>query len=685
MGYVPELDSGLALAAGLAALFAGLQLAHMAFTSLAAPHRGTLPLLFETLSNAAALTLLPFLAGFSVINWGIQAAGVGHVSAVQRVLQKLDPALLEPALLGGAFLAVHCAFKLLSFFAATQAPSPTRVATLGWIAATIVAIGGSATALDTWRTALREAQSLELPAEQQAAVGGVVTGARPLAMGATYTFDFAGRGGQNAIFRVAYVPQRREREMPQSLHAQVQLRGANNQAYQTAIPLEERDWSEFRVLPDALPVGIESLELIITPHQEAAWIQYTGVRPVAASSGEVLVAGPFFARPRGQSRDPNFVLIAVDALGSARLKSQGNLTESMPAFEALTKSGVFFPSAFTPAPEVASAAMSLLTGLSPLEHGILGTHGGPLPSDASTLAEQLRARGFATAAFAEAESEKGQDLAPETGFARGFDLYNPETPIASAQGSALPGTPAKFRHGGSAVTAKRAMDWIEGHAQDDFFVFLRLREAASSARGNGEDNVPAGLHQVDREIGAIVDRLRSLGLLADTVVTIVGLNGVDVDAGTPQERLAEHALRVPIVMLVPGLPARTRTSLVSLEDVVPTLLRQLSPPVEAGRGRELLSFSGADEVISMIGAPFTLSLRDRRFRFVWQAGQDPFSRAPQGAEASLALIDLDQLRYRGVTEDVLRKRIDEAERYRERLLRYIEAHKKSQSGAMAAP
>jgi arylsulfatase A-like enzyme len=82
---------------------------------------------------------------------------------------------------------------------------------------------------------------------------------------------------------------------------------------------------------------------------------------------------------------------------------------------------------------------------------------------------------------------------------------------------------------------------------------------------------------VDRRIGEVVDLLRSLGLLDDTVVVVVGDHGENIgDHGLMDHKMSVHAtlLHVPLLLRYPArLRAGTRVDQpVQTHDLFPTLL-----------------------------------------------------------------------------------------------------------------
>jgi arylsulfatase A-like enzyme len=161
-----------------------------------------------------------------------------------------------------------------------------------------------------------------------------------------------------------------------------------------------------------------------------------------------------------------------------------------------------------------------------------------LPLDRRTIADQLKAAGYATAMFgkwhvgAQAKfhpSKRGFDEAIVTGMARHFDFgTDPETPYA--EGAYL----ADF------ITDK-AVDFIDRHRDQPFFLYLphfavhvpyqAKKELISKFRGkppaggHGDPTYAAMIASIDESVGRILDKLDELKLGDNTVVIFSSDNG----------------------------------------------------------------------------------------------------------------------------------------------------------------
>lgn len=137
------------------------------------------------------------------------------------------------------------------------------------------------------------------------------------------------------------------------------------------------------------------------------------------------------AKARPGTPPKHVLLITVDTLRADHLSAwmYGRPTTLLPVSEAerqrgadlcidtLAAEGVMFQSAFTPRGMTTPAVASLMTGLTPLEHGLLD-NGQVLSEDFGTVAETFAAAGFDTAAFT-----ANALLVPPSGLAQGFGTF----------------------------------------------------------------------------------------------------------------------------------------------------------------------------------------------------------------------------------------------------------------------
>ena len=95
----------------------------------------------------------------------------------------------------------------------------------------------------------------------------------------------------------------------------------------------------------------------------------------------------------------NLVVITLDTTRADRLGPYGYPNAGTPNLDALAQDGVLFDHASTSAPITLPAHSSLFTGRFPPQHGVRDNGGYFLSDKEQTLAETLKARGYATGGF----------------------------------------------------------------------------------------------------------------------------------------------------------------------------------------------------------------------------------------------------------------------------------------------
>lgn len=275
------------------------------------------------------------------------------------------------------------------------------------------------------------------------------------------------------------------------------------------------------------------------------------------------------ARPRPAIR--NVLLISIDTMRADHLSAAGFPRPTTPNIDAVAREGVLFKHAYSPVPMTLPAHVSMLTGTLPPTHGLRDNLQKRLPEASLTLAERLKARGFATGAIISSFV-----LDRRFGTSQGFDSYDDRFQAVHKIGD------ISERKGDE--TTRRATEWLDQHQDRPFFLFVHFYDPhdpyeppepfASQWKGHPYQGEVAF---TDHCVGQVIGKLRQLGLYDETLVVITGDHG---------EMLGEHgelnhgffiyegSLKVPLVVRVPRAQAASRQVElpVSLIDIVPTVL-----------------------------------------------------------------------------------------------------------------
>jgi arylsulfatase A-like enzyme/Tfp pilus assembly protein PilF len=301
--------------------------------------------------------------------------------------------------------------------------------------------------------------------------------------------------------------------------------------------------------------------------------------PRVASGGRA-----FGALPRGV--DPaalNLVVITLDTTRADRLGAYGYPRAGTPNLDALGQDGVVFDHASTAAPLTLPAHSTLFTGRFPPEHGVRDNGGYFLNDSERTLAEVLKARGYATGGFIAAYV-----LDSKWGIAQGFDTYVDDFDLSKYKVMSMG---AIQRPGNEVVD--RALPWIDGHRDARFFAWIHLYDAHTPYNPpepfrseHPGDPYQGEIAFADAQVGRVVELLRDRHLLERTVIVVMGDHGESLrDHGEAGHGffVYESTMRVPLIVRVPYAAMRHRriADPVRSVDVMPTVLDLLSVPKPA--------------------------------------------------------------------------------------------------------
>ena len=115
----------------------------------------------------------------------------------------------------------------------------------------------------------------------------------------------------------------------------------------------------------------------------------------------------------------NLLVITMDTTRADHIGCYGNSAVQTPVIDSMARQGVLFANAFTPSPSTLPGHCSIFTGLYPHRHGARANGTFHLSPENTTLAEILKANGYATAAFISAYVLDGR-----FGLDQGFDHYD---------------------------------------------------------------------------------------------------------------------------------------------------------------------------------------------------------------------------------------------------------------------
>jgi arylsulfatase A-like enzyme len=317
----------------------------------------------------------------------------------------------------------------------------------------------------------------------------------------------------------------------------------------------------------------------------------------------------------GRSPKPNVVLVTIDTLRADYLGCYGHARPTSPNLDALAADAVLFEKVLCQSPETLPSHTSIMTGMHPRTHKVI-SHESKVDGAITTMAEVLSKRGYTSGAIVSSHV-----LDAKYGLDQGFATYR-------AIHYAYKDRQRELMHQREQdPTTDEALAWLRDHRKTNFFLWVhwfhphraynppprykQLFAGAYAGPAAGDQNdfamrvwrdkvaLPAediaymrGLYEgevafTDVQVGRLLDELRALDLLDNTIVVITSDHG---------EILYEHeyyfghdialydeCTMVPLVVRIPGLdaPPRRVGGLVQTIDIFPTVLEALGIPCPA--------------------------------------------------------------------------------------------------------
>ncbi|GAB3758507.1 sulfatase family protein [Microlunatus parietis] len=320
---------------------------------------------------------------------------------------------------------------------------------------------------------------------------------------------------------------------------------------------------------------------------------------------------------------PNVVLVLADQW---RGQDQGWLDDDRgktsavrtPHLDRLAETGAAVAGARSNAPICGPSRASLVTGSLPHRHGVVANDL-PLPTELPTLGTALAAAGYRTGwigkwHLAGLPRDKWVPPAARPGIEHwvGVDCSHDHVDGHYYTG---PDTKIDFSGYEPKVHTDLALEFLSRQGSEPFFLMVsynpphdpydsvpeRLRcydPAAATVPPNTADTAEqrdtlslywSAITAVDAELGRIVAELDRLGLRKNTIIVVSSDHGDLLGAHGLRAKQSPYAeaVRVPLVINGPGIPASRPDGLFGLTDLAPTLLGLAGLPPVGADGQDL--------------------------------------------------------------------------------------------------
>lgn len=214
----------------------------------------------------------------------------------------------------------------------------------------------------------------------------------------------------------------------------------------------------------------------------------------ASNAAVGLWANPILTAAAPNQR-PNVLIYMIDTLRADHSSLYGYARDTTPNLKKLGAHGLVFEDCQVQATWTKPSVASLMTSLYSFTHGIR-TDDDVIPSGAATLAEQLRSAGYLTASMI------SNPLAGRlTGLQRGFDFLSEWQAVARLVNE------KEDRATDSAALNRMLFPWLEKHRDEPFFLYAHATDPHAPYRAPAAEEAkfanPAETPQFDRDFNKV--------------------------------------------------------------------------------------------------------------------------------------------------------------------------------------
>ncbi len=337
---------------------------------------------------------------------------------------------------------------------------------------------------------------------------------------------------------------------------------------------------------------------------------------------------PVFAQqPLQAAAGPNVVIIFMDDMGYGDPVCYGGGPYQTPHIDALAASGMRFTNYYAAQAVCTASRSALMTGCYPTRISMSGAldHNAKfaLHTDEETIAELLKTKGYATAAFGKWHLGHVQPYLP---LQQGFDEYygipysndmwaydydgNPwkdtsfwrakYPPLPLIEGNETVKIISSFADQDELTAAftNRAVDFIRRHKEKPFFLYLAhamvhvpLGVSEKFKGKSGAGIFGDVMEEIDWSVGQVMDELKRNNLLHNTIVIFTSDNGPWLTFGNHAGNTAglregkattwDGGLKVPCIVSWPAaIPAgKVNNQLMAAMDILPTIAEFCKAPM----------------------------------------------------------------------------------------------------------
>ncbi len=351
-----------------------------------------------------------------------------------------------------------------------------------------------------------------------------------------------------------------------------------------------------------------------------------GARPaVVCRFGAALCLFAAVACAPERPRRPNVLLITIDTLRADHLGCYGYGRPTSPEIDRFAATAARFDNAHSSSSWTLPSLASMQTSLLSTTHGCWKISS-RLEPEFTTAAEILRDAGFDTAMVA-----CHIFLSAQYGLQQGFthvDDVLVRPPADAADAISSPGvTQRGLRFLERKAAAGEDTPWyLWLHYFDPHDTYLPHEGFSETFGTVGEIDLYDGeIAFTDHYVGRVLRKLEELGLDDDTIVVLTADHGEEFgEHGFTRHgySLHEEAVRIPLLVRVPGAGARTVLDVVSNVDILPTLLEVCRVPLPKLSGPKCAHEIEGRSLLAAIRGGALDAVHEAVSEVRWHDGQD---------------------------------------------------------------
>ncbi|MCP4786893.1 MAG: sulfatase-like hydrolase/transferase [Fuerstiella sp.] len=313
-------------------------------------------------------------------------------------------------------------------------------------------------------------------------------------------------------------------------------------------------------------------------------------------NGLFLVVGFLLQDASAQNDDYNIILIFADDMGYGEVGSfYEDSPFKTPHLDRVAKEGAKLTSFYVPTPYCAPSRGTILTGRYPFRHSLVsnpspdsGNNDIGLPPSEITIAELLKEKGYATAAYGKWHLGHTKPWLPRS---QGFDEYygvlysNDMYPVQLVRNEEVveyPVVQAKL----SQTYTDLTIDFIKRNRDRPFFVYLPHAMPHKPLAVSDDfytPDTPKDLYadviaELDHCVGQVLDAVKKEGLQQKTLVIFTSDNGPNQGGSSGglrgmKGRTWDGGLKVPFIAHMPGTipPGIENSQPAATVDMLPTI------------------------------------------------------------------------------------------------------------------